>query len=319
MQNRKIKILLVDDQALILDILSRGLNQYDFLEVVGTATDGYLALNQLNRLKPDVILLDMEMPRMNGIQFLHNLMPVKPIPTIVLSALTHKDSKITDDAFNAGAVDFVPKPSGGSGALKQLFNQLVTRIRIAATKDVSHYKKPRNNYTLPSNALDRAAKTSKIVLGMGGFEISNDEKKELKIFALGSCIGLGLFCPLKGYVGFAHVALPSSSSDIEKSINLPGYFADTAVKALLNKMLEVGCPKNKIFAKIAGGSKTRVELGDYFAIGQKNTVAVKAALLKSGIKILAEDVGKDISRTAFVKANDNMMKLHHPEKGIWEI
>ena len=93
MSQEKIKVLLVDDQPLILNILKRGLSTSPDIEIVGTATDGLIALHELRNVRPDVIVLDLEMPRMNGIQFLHNLMPVKPIPTIVLSALTENDSK----------------------------------------------------------------------------------------------------------------------------------------------------------------------------------------------------------------------------------
>lgn len=319
MAEQKIKVLIVDDQALVLDILAKGLVKDPMVDVVGTATDGYLALNQVTRLKPDVIVLDMEMPRMNGIQFLHNLMPVNPIPTIVLSALTEKDSKITKEALEAGAVDFQPKPSAGARGLPELFSQLLTKIKLAFTQDVSHLKKIKKDYKLPSNALDRAAKTDQIILGMGAMEATNQPNKILKIFALGSCIGLGLFCPIKNVVGLAHIALPQSTTDPEKAQKLPGYFADSGVDALLKKMGELGCTPDKIYAKIAGGAKTKIELADYFGIGQRNTVAVKAGLLKRGIKILGEDIGGEISRTASIKVGDKKMSLYFPDKGTWEI
>lgn len=316
---KKIRVLLVDDQSLVLDILTKGISKDKDIEVVGTATDGYLALNQIPRLKPDVIILDMEMPRMNGIQFLHNLMPVNPIPTIVLSALTNNDSKITDQAFNAGAVDFLKKPDGGSKGLATLLVQLWTKIKVAASQDVSHLKRVKQEYKLPSNTLDRTVKTNKVILGMGMMDIVAQAGKELKIFALGSCIGLGLFCPLKKVTGLAHIALPNSKTDPTKADGLPGYFADTAVSALFNMMLEAGCPQNKIYAKIAGGSKTRAEIGDFFGIGQKNTIATKAALVKSGITLLAEDTGGDISRTATLSNDSTHLSLYYPEKGDWKI
>lgn len=316
---QKIKVLIVDDQPLILEILSNGLAKDPSIEVVGTATDGYLALNQISNLNPDVIILDMEMPRMNGIQFLHNLMPVNPIPTIVLSALTERDSQITDEAFNAGAVDFLLKPTGGAKGLSTVLIQLWTKIKIAAEKDVSHFKRTIKDYKLPPSHLERSAKTNKIILGMGEMEVSNDITKDLKIFALGSCIGLALFCPLKNVVGLSHVALPGSKIDLEKAEGLPGYFADTAVPALLNKMYEIGCPVNKIYAKIAGGSKTKVEIGNHFEIGSRNVIAVKAGLLKAGIRILGEDIGGIISRTVTLKAGDKMLSLYYPDKGTWEI
>ena len=319
MSEKIIKVLLVDDQPLILNILKRGLSGVEGIEVVGTATDGYIALHTIRNVQPDVIVLDLEMPRMNGLQFLHNLMPVKPIPTIVLSALTASDSKLTEEAFEAGAVDFQKKPSGGAQALLTMIGQLGTKIKIAATKDVKQLKRVQKDYKLPSNHLDRTTKSNKIVLGMGAIDVSNDPEKEIKIFALGSCIGLAFFCRSNNLVGLCHIALPSSKTDVEKSLQIPGYFADSAISELIKLMSQQGCNPMHLVAKIAGGSKTKVELGNYFAIGQKNTIAVKAGLLKKGIKIVAEDIGGEISRTVSVKAGNDFLKIHHPQKGEWNI
>jgi chemotaxis receptor (MCP) glutamine deamidase CheD/FixJ family two-component response regulator len=320
--NGKIKVLIVDDQALVLDILAKGLAIDPMIEIVGTATDGLLALNQLDRLKPDVIVLDMEMPRMNGMQFLHHMMQNKPIPTIVLSALTFQDSKLTQEAFELGAVDFLSKPSGGARALPTLFNQLFTKIKIAASQDISHLKPQRNmpqRNVMPSSILDRNARTNQAILGMGAFEVTNEEGRLLKIFALGSCVGVGLFCPAKRTVVLCHVVLPNSTTDTDKAAALPGYFADSAITTMLNKLISMGCAKEQIFAKIAGGAKTAVDIGDYFSVGQRNSVSVKATLLKHGIKILGEDLAGSISRTVYVTPGDNKMHLVHPDKGNWEI
>lgn len=319
MTNKRIKVLIVDDQALVLDILQKGLSRDPIIDIVGTATDGQLALNQLDRLKPDVIVLDMEMPRMNGIQFLNQMMPNYTIPTIVLSALTHKDSKLTQQAFELGAFDFLPKPQGGARELPKLIVQLLTKIRIAAAQDVTQFRKPERQIELPKNELDRNAKTNQIILGMGAFEVTNEPGKALKIFALGSCIGVALFCPSKGVVAMSHVVLPSSTTDSDKAESMPGYFADTAINTMLEKMMTMGCDKTKIFAKMAGGAKTTVDLGDYFGIGQRNAVSVKASLLKQGIKVLGEDIGNTYSRTVHVIVGDNNYYLLHPDKGKWQI
>lgn len=326
---KKIRILLVDDQVLILEILKKGLSRNPNIEVVGTATNGFLAFNEVNRVKPDVILLDMEMPTMNGIQFLQRLMPINPIPTIVLSALTAGNSKVTQDAFEAGAIDFMPKPSGGTKSLPALFSQLWTKIKMAAAQDVSYMKKQRKSYkdiiaankkpSLASTALDRKAVTDNIILGMGAFDVSNDPTKTLKIFALGSCVGVSLLCSTKSVAALCHVVLPSSSSDKDKSINVPGYFADTAIPAMLKKLAAMGCSVQSLTAKIAGGAKTKADVADYFAIGQRNAVAVKATLLKHGIKITGEDTGKNMSRTVMLKPGAVKVILHHPEIGTWEI
>ncbi len=319
MEDKKIRVLVVDDQALVLDILARGLKKDPAIEVAGTATDGQLALNQIDRIKPDVIILDLEMPRMNGIQFLHKLMPVNPIPTIVLSALTKNNSQVTQDAFEAGAFDFLAKPSGGAHALSDLLNQLWTKIKIAAAQDKKQLRKPSKTATLPKTALDRKATTNKSILGMGAFEISDQPGKELKIYALGSCVGLALFCKGKNAAGLAHVVLPASKSDTDKAAKMPGYFADSAVKIMLEQMMSKGCPKASIYAKMAGGAKTNVDIGDFFGVGQRNAVALKAALIKNGIKVIASDLGGEISRTATVIPGSSKIQLYHPDKGNWEL
>ncbi|MCX6146514.1 MAG: response regulator [Candidatus Kapabacteria bacterium] len=323
MSIQKIKVLLVDDQPLVLQILSKGLEQDPFIQVVGTATDGIIALSKVKLLNPDVIVLDMEMPNMNGLQFLHKQMPLNPIPTIVLSSVTSKDSQITLDAFDAGAVDFISKPAGGPNALFDLLKQLWVKVKVAATKDVSYLKnkvviQPKHQ-AYSSVVLDRNSKTDQVILGMGIFEVTNDPTKILKIFALGSCIGLALFCRKPEVVALAHIVLPTSTNDLEKAKLVPGYFADTAIKSILDKMQNMGCNIKDINAKLAGGAVTRVAIGDFFGIGQRNHLASKAGLLKNGIKIVAEEVGGDISRTVFVQLGSDKFNLHHPEKGHWSI
>lgn len=319
MTDKKIKVLIVDDQVLVLDILKRSLSRDPVIDIVGTATDGQLALNQLDKLKPDVIVLDMEMPRMNGLQFLTEMMPTYNIPTIVLSALTYKDSKLTEEAFELGAFDFLPKPQGGAKDLPKLIIQLLTKIRIAASQTRTPFVKKTTTTTLPKNELDRNAKSNQIILGMGEMEVTNNPNVNLKIFALGSCIGLALFCPTNNIVALSHVVLPSGDKDVAKAENMPGYFADTAVKTMLNRMQLMNCDKTKIFAKIAGGAKTSVDISDYFGVGQRNAVAVKANLLKNGIKVVGEDTGDSFSRTVHVVAGDNNYYIMHPEKGKWII
>ncbi len=319
MQTKQIKVLIVDDQVLVLDILKKSLSRDPIIHVVGTATDGLLALNQLDKLTPDVIVLDMEMPRMNGLQFLAEMMPKYNIPTIVLSALTYKDSKLTEQAFELGAFDFLPKPQGGARDLPKLIIQLLTKIRIVAAQEKTKFAPKDNVKTLPGNELDRNAKSSQVILGMGELDVSNEPNKLLKIFALGSCIGTALFCPSKNVVAMSHVVLPASNRDIEKSENMPGYFADSAVKTMLDRMQLMGCDKSTIFAKIAGGAKTPADISDYFGIGQRNAMAVKASLLKQGIRVLGEDTGNTFSRTVYVTAGDNNYYIQHPDKGKWVI
>lgn len=120
-------------------ILSQVLNSDPVIEVVATAGDPYQARDMIIRFNPDVMTLDVEMPRMNGIEFLRKLMPQHPIPTVMISSL----NSVVFDAMENGAVDFVNKPQGmfGDDMTNWIKNELITKIKIAATVTVGNSKK----------------------------------------------------------------------------------------------------------------------------------------------------------------------------------
>lgn len=138
---RKIKVLVVDDSALVRDILSQGLSLDPEIEVVGTASDPYNARDKIVQLKPDVLTLDVEMPRMDGVEFLRRLMPQYPMPVVVVSALTKKGAAVTLDAMEAGAVEVVTKPSADvARGLNEMLSDLRSKVKIAAITNVSAWK-----------------------------------------------------------------------------------------------------------------------------------------------------------------------------------
>ncbi len=146
--SKSIKVLIVDDSALVRSILESGLGKDPEIEIVGTAADPYKARDKILELEPDVLTLDVEMPRMDGVAFLRRLMPQYPIPVIMVSALTERGKKITIDALEAGAIDFVTKPSTGiSRGLGEMMSDLRKKIKIANQADVSHWL---NRKTLPT-------------------------------------------------------------------------------------------------------------------------------------------------------------------------
>ncbi|WP_462173670.1 protein-glutamate methylesterase/protein-glutamine glutaminase [Pseudoalteromonas xiamenensis] len=106
-----IKVLVVDDSPLIRKLLTEILTQADDITVVGVAEDPYEARDKIKQLNPDVLTLDIEMPKMNGISFLKNLMRLRPMPVIMISTLTQQGSPVTLEALELGAVDFIAKPS----------------------------------------------------------------------------------------------------------------------------------------------------------------------------------------------------------------
>ena len=126
-----IKVLIVDDSAVVRKILSREMSQAPDIEVVGTAPDPYVARNKIVALKPDVITLDVEMPRMDGLTFLEKLMQHHPLPVILLSTLSSEGSEVAIRALECGAVDVVCKPSSAA-TLSRDCEVLVDRIRSAS-------------------------------------------------------------------------------------------------------------------------------------------------------------------------------------------
>ncbi|MBS7457266.1 protein-glutamate methylesterase/protein-glutamine glutaminase [Coralloluteibacterium stylophorae] len=105
-----VKVLIVDDSALIRQLLSELLSADPAIEVVGTAADPYVARDKIKQLRPDVLTLDVEMPRMDGLKFLENLMRLYPLPVVMVSSLTEAGAEVTLSALALGAVDFVAKP-----------------------------------------------------------------------------------------------------------------------------------------------------------------------------------------------------------------
>jgi two-component system, chemotaxis family, protein-glutamate methylesterase/glutaminase len=139
--NKRIRVLIVDDSALVRDILEKGLSADPVIEVIGSAPDVYVARDMIVSKKPDVLTLDIEMPRMDGIEFLRRLMPQFPLPVVVVSSLTQRGKTITIQALEAGAIDFVPKPTSDvARGLAGMMMELRTKIKIASTANVSHWK-----------------------------------------------------------------------------------------------------------------------------------------------------------------------------------
>lgn len=165
---KKIRVLIVDDSALIRQLLTELLSKDPNLEVVGTASDPYVARDKIMKLNPDVLTLDVEMPRMDGLTFLEKLMASRPMPVVMVSSLTEKGCQTTLKALELGAVDFVTKPKLDlSNCVREIARDLVLKIRSAAGANVR--PRPRANSSsaavvkaaLPSEAL--IASTHKVI------------------------------------------------------------------------------------------------------------------------------------------------------------
>lgn len=128
-----IKVMIVDDSAVMREVMQQILAQHADIQVLGAAMDPLLALQKMERLWPDVILLDVEMPRMDGITFLRRIMATRPTPVVICSTLTERGAGITLEALSAGAVEVICKPSAGlRDFLQDSARELVAAIRTAA-------------------------------------------------------------------------------------------------------------------------------------------------------------------------------------------
>jgi two-component system, chemotaxis family, protein-glutamate methylesterase/glutaminase len=131
--SRRIRVLIVDDSALVRQLLSEMLATDREIEVVGTASDAHVAREKIKSLNPDVLTLDVEMPRMDGLTFLRNLMRLRPMPVVMVSSLTERGADVTLDALALGAVDYLPKPKVDLAAtLRDYRDELVAKLKAAA-------------------------------------------------------------------------------------------------------------------------------------------------------------------------------------------
>lgn len=130
-----IRVLVVDDSAVVRQVLVEILSHDPQIEVVGTAVDPYDARQKIKDLKPDVLTLDIEMPRMDGVTFLRNLMRLRPMPVIMISTLTHEGADITLEALQVGAIDYIPKPvaEADEKALDEFRQSLYAKVKAAAS------------------------------------------------------------------------------------------------------------------------------------------------------------------------------------------
>lgn len=133
----KIRVVVVDDSALVRSLLSAIINRQSDMECIGTANDPLAAREMIRALDPDVITLDIEMPKMDGLEFLGRLMRLRPMPVIMISTLTERGAEATMRALELGAVDFVAKPRIGlTEGINELAGMIVDKIRVAARAQV---------------------------------------------------------------------------------------------------------------------------------------------------------------------------------------
>ena len=184
----KTRVVVVDDSALVRSLLSAIINRQTDMECVGTAADPLVAREMIRSLDPDVITLDVEMPRMDGLDFLARLMKLRPTPVVMVSTLTERGAEVTLRALELGAIDFVAKPKVGvADGLRMLADDITDKVRVAAQATL---RRPTSNAArateaarpvTPMSALGRLS-TEKIVFigaSTGGTEATKEVLTQL--------------------------------------------------------------------------------------------------------------------------------------------
>lgn len=204
--NTTVRVLIVDDSAIIRKILTQELSRHSGIEIVGTAPDPYIARDKIVALNPDVLTLDVEMPRMDGITFLRKLMKHHPMPVIVLSSLTPEGGKTAMEALEAGAVEVMCKP-GGSYSVGDMCTTLVEKIKAASRARMDR---------APAAVLRDAAPVQRLSMA----ETTN------KIFAIGASTGgvQALTCVLS--------ALPANAPGTVVVQHMPAHFTTSFAQRL---------------------------------------------------------------------------------------
>ena len=159
-----------------------------------------------------------------------------------------------------------------------------------------------------------------IILGIGDLGATNTPGTALKTLALGSCVALLMLDPQTRTVGMCHVALPDSGINGDRAEEMPGYFADTAVPALLEKIRHLGYKGNGrgLIIKLVGGAKV-MDPSNTFNIGKRNVLALKKKLWAMGMGVIAEDVGGNISRTVTVDVDTGQVVISSAGRNDWSI
>lgn len=171
---KKIRVLVVDDSALIRQMFSKFLNADPEIEVVGVAPDPFIARQQIKELNPDVITLDIEMPKMDGLTFLEKIMTLRPMPVVMVSSLTRKGADETIRALETGAVDYISKPADSSVSLDSIADELRAKVKCAASARIAGRKAADRSAARLSFAGRTAVNLIAIGASTGGVEALRD-------------------------------------------------------------------------------------------------------------------------------------------------
>jgi len=173
------RVLIIDDSAYVRQIMTQILRADPGIEVVGCASDAHVAREMIRRLNPDVLTLDIEMPRMDGLTFLRHLMRLRPMPVVMVSSLTERGAEVTLEALAVGAVDFMPKPRTDLDAtLREYGAELISKVKAAAQVDVRTPAAP-GARGAPGAGAGHLVRTTNIILAIGASTGGTEAIREL--------------------------------------------------------------------------------------------------------------------------------------------
>lgn len=291
--SKKIRVIVVDDSALVRSLLAEIINRQNDMECIGTANDPLIAREMIRELNPDVITLDVEMPRMDGIDFLGRLMRLRPMPVLMISTLTERGAEVTMRALELGAVDFVAKPRVGvANGLQDLAHQIVDKIRVAAVAQVHRAVPVSRPAMAPAakGAAPAAPVSSAALLGRLSTE---------KLIAIGASTG--------GTEAIKEVLvqLPADSPAIVITQHMPPGFT-TSFAARLNGLCQITVKEAVHGERILPGHAYIAPGGKQFSIARSgaNYVAVvnddpPVNRHKPSVEVLFKSVAACVARNAY--------------------
>jgi two-component system chemotaxis response regulator CheB len=285
---KKIRVLVVDDSALVRSLLAEIINRQPDMECVGSANDPLIAREMIRELNPDVLTLDIEMPRMDGIDFLGRLMRLRPMPVLMISTLTERGAEVTMRALELGAVDFVAKPRiGVADGLSELSSQIVEKVRIASA---AHIKRALTAPAVSSAGASAPARTAAASLGRLSTE---------KLICIGASTG--------GTEAIKEVLMrmPADSPGIVITQHMPPGFT-TSFAARLNSLCQITVKEAVNGERILPGHAYIAPGGMQFRVGRSGAnyvAAVEDGELvnrhKPSVEVLFKSAASVVGRNAF--------------------
>ena len=287
---KKIRVVVVDDSALVRSLLTEIINKQPDMECVGAANDPLIAREMIRELDPDVITLDIEMPKMDGLEFLSRLMRLRPMPVVMISTLTERGAEVTMRALELGAVDFVAKPRIGLvDGIKELSVSIVDKVRIASKAHIKRSVAPKSQGTGSSSHGLEVLASVPVPLG----RISTE-----KLVAVGASTG--------GTEAIKEVLIkmPADSPGIVITQHMPPGFT-TSFAARLNSLCQITVQEATNGTRVLPGHAYIAPGGKQFRIdrsGANYVCVVEDAELvnrhRPSVEVLFQSVAKFVGRNA---------------------